>query len=44
MRSGALNVLLMKPDNTLRLYENGLLKVLWHKRNYVAGDWEMTAK
>jgi hypothetical protein len=44
MRSGALNVGLMKPDNSLRVSERGLLKILWQKRNDVAGDLEVTAQ
>jgi hypothetical protein len=44
MRSGALNVGLMKPDNSLRVSEKGLLKILWQKRNDVAGDLEVTAQ
>jgi len=44
MRRGALNVGLIRPDSRLRASENCLLKILGHKRNDVAGDWEVTAQ
>jgi len=44
MRSDALNIGFMKPDNRLRVSENGFLKIIWHKREDVAGGWEVTAQ
>jgi hypothetical protein len=44
MRSVALHVGLMKPDNSLRVSEKGLLKILWQKWNDVAGGLEVTAQ